>query len=115
MNISLFPVTRVAVGPFPMGLTPHTGDPGITPNTTGLPGLGTTSQIVGALLSYGLIACVAGIVISAIVWAVSHHSGNGRYSDSGKTGVLVACGGALLIGGANLLVTFFSAAGGALH
>ena len=115
MNIPFFSATRLAVGPFPMGVTLRSGNPGITPNNSGLPGLGTTSEIVGALLSYGLIACVAGIVISAIVWAVSHHNGNGRYSDSGKTGVLVACGGALLIGGANLLVTFFSAAGGALH
>ena len=62
-----------------------------------------------------LIVLFIFVVISAIVWAVSHHNGNGRYSDGGKTGVLVSCGGALLIGGADLLVTFFSGAGAALH
>lgn len=114
MNTSLLALES-AVGPLPTAGIARADNPGITPNKTGLPGLGTSSDIVGALITYGLIACVAGIVISAIVWAVSHHSGNGRYSDGGKTGVLVSCGGALLIGGANLLVTFFSGAGGALH
>jgi hypothetical protein len=113
---SLFSLSRLAaVGPFPMGAPPRAGNPGISPNNTGLPGLGTAGQIVGALVSYGLIACVAAIIVSAVVWAISHHNGNGRYSDGGKTGVLVSCGGALLIGGADLLVTFFSGAGAALH
>lgn len=112
----LFWASRLAAGSrLPMTLRPRAGDPGITANSTGLPGLGTAAQIVGALITYGLIACVAAIIISAIVWAIGHHNGNGRYSDGGKTGVLVSCGGALLIGGANVLVTFFSAAGGALH
>jgi hypothetical protein len=115
MNTLLSLTHLAAVGPFPMGASPRAGDPGITPNHTGLPGLGTSSSIVGALVSYGLIACVAAIIISAVVWAISHHNGNGRYSDGGKTGVLVSCGGALLIGGADLLVTFFSGAGAALH
>ena len=113
---SLLWAGRVAAGTeLPTLLRPRAGDPGITANNTGLPGLGTAAQIVGALVTYGLIACVAAIIISAIVWAIGHHNGNGRYSDGGKTGVLVSCGGALLIGGANVLVTFFSAAGGALH
>ena len=42
----------------------------VTPNTTGLPGIAALSTIVGALLSIGLIACVAGLVIAAIVWAI---------------------------------------------
>jgi hypothetical protein len=114
MNVLLGASTLID-STYSRNMGPLAGNPGINPNTTGLPGLGTSSDIVGALISYGLIACVAGIVISALVWAISHHSGNGRGSDGGKTGVLVACGGALLIGGADLLVTFFSAAGAALH
>jgi len=80
MNTLLSSVKLALVGPSPMS-PPRAGDPGITPNKTGLPGLGTSSQIVGALITYGLIACVAAIVVSAIVWAISHHNGNGRYSD----------------------------------
>ena len=88
-----------------------TEDPGITPNSSGLPGLGVVQQIVGALLTWGLVACVAGLVVSVIVWALGHHQGNYAYSSGGKTGVLVAAGGALLIGGANAIVAFFSGLG----
>ena len=87
-------------------------DPGITPNDSGLPGLAVLRQIVGALLTWGLVACVAGLVISVITWAVARQQGNYGYASGAKTGVLVSAGGALLIGGANAIVAFFSAMGG---
>ena len=87
------------------------GDPGISPNEDGLPGLPVVRSIVGALLTWGLIACVAGLVVSVIVWALAHQQGNYSYASSGKTGVLVAAGGALLIGGANAIVAFSSSLG----
>ena len=86
-------------------------DPGISPNSSGLPGLAVVQQIVGALLTWGLVACVAGLVVSVIVWALAHQQGNYAYASGGKTGVLVAAGGALLIGGANAIVAFFSGLG----
>ena len=91
-----------------------TGNPGVTPNSTGLPGLGVLRSLVGALLTWGLLACVAGLVISVIVWALGHQSGNYSHTSSGKTGVLVASGGAILIGGANAIVTFFSNLGSSI-
>jgi len=87
-------------------------DPGITPNEDGLPGLPVVRHIVGALLTWGLVACVAGLVASVIVWAVARQQGNYGYASGAKTGVLVSAGGALLIGGANAIVAFFSALGG---
>jgi hypothetical protein len=45
-------------------------------------------------------------VVSVIVWALAHHQGNYAHASTGKTGVLVAAGGALLIGGANAIITF---------
>ncbi|HEY3547378.1 MAG TPA: DUF6112 family protein [Propionicimonas sp.] len=87
-------------------------DPGITPNQNGLPGLAVLKEIVGALLTWGLVACVAGLVISVIIWAVARQQGNYGYASGGKTGVLVSIGGALLIGGANAIVAFFSGLGG---
>jgi hypothetical protein len=48
----------------------------VSPNSTGLPGISSLSNIVGALLTIGLIACVAGLVIAAIVWAIGTHSSN---------------------------------------
>lgn len=86
-------------------------DPGVRPNHSGLPGMGLAREIVGALLTFGLIASVAGLAISAMVWALSAHNGNSHYATKGRMGVLVAAAAALLIGGADSIVTFFQNAG----
>jgi len=90
------------------------GDPGINPNNNGIPGLSTLQSIVGGLLTAGLIACVAGIVIAAICWALGSHNGNSRLAMSGRSGVLVGLAAALIVGGADALVTFFSNTGATL-
>ncbi len=100
--------TRLSVGVL-------AADPGVNPNENGLPGLSVLKQIVGALLTWGLVACVAALVVSVIIWALGHHGGNYSQTTSGKTGVLVASGGALLIGGANAIVAFFSALGAGIR
>ena len=87
----------------------------IRPNTTGLPGIAAVETIVGALLTFGLIASVAGVAVSAIAWAIGSHSSNPHVAGRGKLGVLVAAGAAMLIGAANTIVTFFTNAGGAIH
>ena len=86
-------------------------DPGVTSNTTGLPGLEQLRTIVGAMLTFGLVICVAALVMSAVVWGFGSNSGNPHLAGRGKTGVVVAAGAALLIGAANAIVTFFSNAG----
>lgn len=86
----------------------------ISPNSTGLPGISSLQNIVGALLTVGLIACLAGLVLAAIFWAVGHHSANPSIAARGKAGVLVAMVASILMGGANVLVDFFVHAGGAL-
>ncbi len=86
-------------------------DPGVSSNTTGLPGLGQLRQIVGAMLTFGLVACVAALVVAAVVWGFGSNSGNPHLAGRGKTGVVVAAGAALLIGAANAIVTFFSGVG----
>jgi hypothetical protein len=83
----------------------------VLPNSTGLPGISTLSNMVGALLTVGLIACVAGLVLAAILWAIGSHSSNPHLAGRGKSGVLVAFVAAVLIGGANVLVDFFVATG----
>ena len=88
--------------------------PHITPNTTGLPGASEAEKIVGALLTFGLIASVAGIALAAITWALGSHSANPHLAGRGKTGVIVACAAALLVGGADVLVNFFAGAGASL-
>ena len=71
-------------------------------------------KIVGAMLTFGLVACVAAVVASAVVWGFAANGGNPHMAGRGKTGVIVAAGAALLISGANAIVAFFSAAGSAL-
>lgn len=90
------------------------GDPGVHPNTTGLPGISTLQSIVGALLTLGVIACVGGLVVSAICWGVGGHQGNARLSEGGKRGILAAIAAGILVGGADALITFFSNVGSGL-
>jgi hypothetical protein len=86
-------------------------DPGVRPNTDGLPGLHQLLSLVGATLTFGLVACVAAVAVSAATWALGSNSGNPHLAGRGKTGVVVSAGAALLIGAANALVTFFAQVG----
>jgi hypothetical protein len=83
----------------------------VHPNTSGLPGISELDNIVGALLTIGLVASLAGLVISAIVWAIGNHSVNPSLAGRGKTGVLVSFVAAALTGGAVTLINFFASAG----
>lgn len=83
----------------------------VTPNSSGLPGISELQNIVGALLTIGLIAALAGLAIAATVWAIGSHSANPTLAGRGKTGVLVSFVSAALIGGAVALINFFSSAG----
>ncbi len=56
----------------------------VTPNTSGLPGINELQTIVGALLTVGLIASLAGLAISLIVWAIGSHSANRTWPDEGR-------------------------------
>lgn len=87
---------------------------GVTPNDSGLPGVAEARKIVGALLTFGLIAAVAGVAVSAAVWALGSHGANPHWSGRGKVGVIAGAGCALLIGGADAIVSFFQSAGSAI-
>jgi hypothetical protein len=85
-----------------------TQDPGVSPNSNGLPGLSALKQMVGALLTFGLVVCVAGFVVSAAAWALGSLNSNAHHAGRGKTGCLVAGGAAVLIGSANAIIRFAS-------
>lgn len=91
-----------------------TADVNVSPNTNGLPGIGEIENIVGALLTIGLVASLAGLALSAIVWAIGNHSVNPMLASRGKTGVLVSFVAAALCGGAVTLINFFFGAGAKL-
>lgn len=60
---------------------------------------GELRKIVGALLTFGLIIAVLMAVVCAATWAIASSSGSWRAASKAKTGLFVAIGGAVLIGG----------------
>lgn len=86
----------------------------IGPNPNGLPGGQLLNSLVGGLEYFGVILALAGLVISAIVWAVSGHSANPSGQARGRTGVLVSLAAAVVIGGGSLLITWATGIGAAI-
>ncbi len=82
-----------------------------TPEPGGLPGTDVLQNLINGLLFWGLLACVAGIVLGGATWALSSHSGNYHHAGKGKISFLASAAGALLIGASPALVNFFSDAG----
>jgi len=64
--------TVPAAGPTP---PPGGWDPGVTPNTTGLPGIPQAQALAGGIITYVLIGLVVAMIISALVWAFSAWKG----------------------------------------
>jgi hypothetical protein len=91
------------------------GGIGGTPDPNGLPGSPALEQLVNGLAFWGLLAALAGLVISASVWALSAHSGNYQHAALGRRGTLVAAAAAFLVGAAPAIVAFFQNLGGTVH
>lgn len=79
----------------------------ISPNDTGLPGIASLRNIVGAMMTVGLVMSVLALIVSAVVWGFGANSSNPHLAGRGKVGVLVACGAAVLCGASVTLVNFF--------
>jgi hypothetical protein len=77
------------------------------PNPNGLPGSAALEKLIGGLAFWGLLAALAGLIVSAAVWALSSHSGNYQPAASGRRGTLVSAGAALLVGAAPAIIAFF--------
>jgi hypothetical protein len=90
------------------------GVPPIKPNPSGLPGGAQLERLLSGLMFWTLLAAVAGVLVSAIVWALSSHSGNYQYAASGKRGALIAGAAALLAGAAVTLINFFYSVGSSI-
>ena len=92
-----------SVAGFVIAATPVGGQP--DPN--GLPGSTALEQLVNGLAFWGLIASLAGLVISAAVWALSAHSGNYHHTTMGRRGTIISAAAAFLVGAAPAIVAFF--------
>ena len=81
------------------------------PSASGLPGSAALEKLVGGLAFWGLLAALAGVIVSAAVWALSSHSGNYHHASVGRRGTLVSAGAALLVGAAPAIIAFFENVG----
>ena len=81
------------------------------PDADGLPGSEALQSLIGGLAFWGLLAALAGLIVSAAVWALSAHSGNYHHAAVGRRGTLVSAGAALLVGAAPAIVAFFESLG----
>ena len=82
-------------------------DINISPNDDGLPGISQLRNIVGAVMTVGLILSVLALIVSAIIWGFGSNSSNPHLSSRGKIGVLVSCGAAVICGASVTLINFF--------
>jgi hypothetical protein len=80
---------------------------GGTPDPNGLPGSSALEQLVNGLAFWGLLAALAGLIISSAVWALSAHSGNYHHATVGRHGAIISAGAAFLVGAAPAIVAFF--------
>lgn len=72
----------------------------VRPDLGALAAADALREIVGALLTHGLLVSVAILIISGVAWAVASSAGSWQGASRAKVGVLVALGGAVLTGGA---------------
>jgi hypothetical protein len=87
----------------------------VTPNPSGMPGGDAAQKLVNAAAAFGLLACVATVIIGAAQWGFASRTSNVSQADDGKTRMLKGVGGAFAIGAAAALINFFFNAGSAVH
>jgi hypothetical protein len=80
----------------------------VDPDPGKLPGGDQIQVLLDGLAGWALLAALAGLLISAIAWALGSLGGNYRAVSSGKVGVLVCAAAALLAGAAAPIVNFFA-------
>jgi hypothetical protein len=77
------------------------------PDPNGLPGSSALEKLISGLAFWALLASLAGLLISAAVWALSAHSGNYHHATLGRRGTIISAVAAFLVGAAPAIVAFF--------
>jgi hypothetical protein len=81
------------------------------PDPTGLPGSAQGEQLVNGLYFWALLATLAGLFISILVYAIANRTGNHHYAQGGKVGILVMGPLAMVAGAGPAIINFFSELG----
>jgi hypothetical protein len=77
------------------------------PNPNGLPGTSALQSLISGVAFWALLAALAGLLVSAAVWALSSHSGNYHHASMGRRGTLISALAAFLVGVAPAIIAFF--------
>lgn len=77
------------------------------PDPNGLPGSTALESLISGLAFWALLAALAGLLVSATVWALSSHSGNYHHTSVGRRGTLISAAAAFLVGAAPAIIAFF--------
>jgi hypothetical protein len=92
--------------------TPASPVPSVTPDGSKAPGGAGLHNAINVFAFYGILAAIAGFLLSGAVWAVGGRGGNQMAADGGKIGMAVAVGVAFLIGASSAIIRFAFNAGG---
>jgi hypothetical protein len=85
------------------------------PDPNGLPGSNALEKLVNGLFFWTLLACLAGLLVSVVVWALASRGHNPHHAHNGKLGALLSAAGALVAGAAPAIINFFFGAGQSVH
>ena len=86
--------------------------PNVRPDASRAPGGRGLQDAINVFAFYGILAAIAGFLLSGAVWAVGGRGGNEYAAQGGKVGMAVAVGVAFLIGAATAIIEFAYDAGG---
>jgi hypothetical protein len=90
--------------------------PNVAPGSgTPLPGSHELTSLLGGFLTVALVLCVFGIILSAVLMAIGHHSANSRAADRGRTGLIASLIGAVVCGAGVALINFAFSVGQGVH
>lgn len=86
-----------------------------TPDPAGLPGSSVADRLINGLFFYTLLACLAGLLISVVIWVFSSRAQNYHHAATGRQGTIIAALGALVAGAAPAPINFFQGLGSQVH
>lgn len=86
----------------------------VSPNSN-LPGTPQLTQLVGGLMTWVLLACVAAVLLGAAAWGFGARMGHYGSAQQGRMMCLGGAVGALVAGAAVAVVNFAFGLGGAVH
>lgn len=85
--------------------------PDLAAGARNAPGAAAIESLIDTIGFYGIIACLVGLLLSALILVIGPRIGFDRASTVGKVGIFASLGGAFLIGISATLVNFFYNAG----